>query len=210
MEAKKSLNNLYLYIIVSMIVITDILLISFLREKLNYEFPNVLFNDVVTILIAGLLGKSFAFKNGFPLWWHRNQRLSILFILGLAIILPNTLVYYYNENATAIAPWLNFSNFKEPILISLRAGLQEEVIYRLFIFSLIVSGVNKVVNSKRISLIIGIIVSAFIFGILHSGFYWAFISGLILAYICYSYGLFFAILIHFLADAVPFTLLYFM
>lgn len=215
MRNKESMNNLYLCIIVAIIIAIDVELADYFSQKLNYQFSNVLFGDILIVLITGYLGKYMAAKNGFPLWWKQDKeislikRLVILFILGMVVIVSNSLTYYHNDNIIMVIPWLNFSSLKEPIYISLRAGLQEEVIYRLFIFTLSAFILKKFVSSERVPIIVGIIVSAVLFGVFHTGFYFAFIIGLILGYIYYSFGLIPVILIHFLADAIPFTLLFF-
>jgi membrane protease YdiL (CAAX protease family) len=130
-----------------------------------------------------------------------------LILLGLAIIIPNTLIYYFSQSVISTIPWLSFSNLKEPILLALRAGIHEEIVYRLFIFTLATYLVSTIIESKRKSVIIGMVLSSIVFGLLH-GFYFAYLSGAILAYIFYKNGLISAIVVHFLADAIPWTLLF--
>lgn len=195
------------------IMLIDIGLSSFFQVNLGEEIIPKIFVDVVIIILAGSVGKHFASKAKLPLWWRRysdislKRQLFILSILGLAVIISNILIYYYNLNFVAAISWLNFSNLKEPILLSLRASIQEEILFRLFIFTFVTYLMGKVIDSHKKSVIIGILLSAFIFGLMHR-FYFAYMSGVILAYVFYKNGLIPAIMIHFLADAIPWTLLY--
>lgn len=215
MEAKRNIFIHPIFKITAGIILINLLLGTYTQAKLNEPLFQKLFSDAVLITITGLIGISLAKKIELPLWWNRDnekslsKQLAIIILLGLAIILPNTLNYYYNQHLATTVSWLNFSKLHEPILVSLRAGLFEEVLYRLFGFTLITYIISKLVSSKKQSIIIGIFLSAVLFGLLHQGFIFAFYCGVILAYVYYKNGLLPAILIHFIADAIPFTLLYF-
>lgn len=215
MEIKKKFLKADILVIAFSIAIINIGLVSFIQDKLNEGIFEKILADIIIIVIVGFIGKHFASKVGFPLWWYRNMSVSfkkqffVLIMLGLVIIIPNTLIYYFNQNYVSTVSWLNFSNFKEIVLLSLRAGLYEEILFRLFVFTLVTCLVTKVIKSKQKSIIMGIIISSFIFGLIHGGVnIQASIFGGTLAYIYYKNGLVPAIIIHFLADAIPWTLLY--
>ncbi|SET61241.1 CAAX protease self-immunity [Natronincola peptidivorans] len=215
MQVKKPLWNLDIIFVALSISIINIGLTSFIQDKLNENIIGKLLTDAVIIIIAGFIGKYLISKIGFPLWWNRDASISLrrqlvtLITLGLAIIIPNTLMYYLNQDLISTVPWLDFSNYKEVILLSLRAGLHEEILFRLFIFTIVTYLANIVIVSAKKSVIVGIIISSFLFGLMHGGINtFAIIYGAILAHVYYKNGLIPAIIIHFLADAIPWTLLY--
>ncbi|WP_330623498.1 CPBP family intramembrane glutamic endopeptidase [Acetoanaerobium pronyense] len=103
--------------------------------------------------------------------------------------------------------WLNFSSFNEIFLLSLRAGLHEEIIFRLFVFSMFTYLISKNINSKEKAIFGGIVLSSLLFSLMHGGLnIVAFVFGAVLAYIFYNNGLIPAIIIHFLANLIPWTL----
>lgn len=213
MEIRKSFWSWHIFVISIIIALINIGLSSFVQVKLEEQIIQKIFVDVVIIILTGFIGKYFVSKVNFPLWWHRNSSISfkrqlfILAILGIAIIIPNILIYYFNQNFVSTISWLKFSNLKEPILLSLRAGIQEEILFRLFMFTTATYLANKVIDSQKKSVVIGMILSTLIFGVMH-GFYFAYISGVLLVYVFYKNGLIPSIIIHFLANAIPWTLLY--
>lgn len=214
MQIKKSVWITQIFLIAVIMTVINMGLSSFFMMKLNKEITGQVLFDVFTIILTVGLGFYLATKVNFPLWWKRDcekslaKQLIILILLGLAVIIPNTVIYYFNQNTVAAIPWTNFTNLKEPILLAMRAGLQEEIIFRLFLFTLITYAATKIVHSTRKSIVIGIAISSLLFGMMH-GFYpnFAYISGGILAYIFYKNGLIPAMIIHFLADVIPWILL---
>ena len=215
MNVKSFILKVDIVLCAIIITVINIGLAAFIQDKLNQEIFAKIFTDIAVIIIAGYIGKHFASKVGFPLWWHRNIRISLkrqfitLAMLGLAIIVPNTILYYFNQNLLSTIPWLHFSNLKEVVLLSLRAGLLEEILFRLFLFTFVTYLGSRVTKSKQKSVIVGLLVSSFLFGFMHGGVnLQASIYGGILVYVYYKNGLIPAIIIHFLADAIPWTLLY--
>jgi membrane protease YdiL (CAAX protease family) len=213
MESRNSFQMRPIIILSIIVMAIDLTLGSFIQMNLNEEIVSKILIDVLIIILTGYIGLRLVSKVNFPLWWRRYSRKSnkkqvvILIFLGLAIIIPNTLIYYFSQNLITTIPWLSFSNLKEPILLALRAGIQEQIVYRLFIFTLATYLVNTIIDSKTKSVMIGIILSSIVFGLLH-GFYFAYLSGALLAYIFYKNGLIPAMIVHFLADAVPWTLMF--
>ncbi|AKL95045.1 abortive infection protein [Clostridium aceticum] len=215
MEVKKPLWNLDIILVALSISIINIGLTSFTQDKLNENVVGKLLTDAVIIIITGFIGKYFISKVGFPLWWNRDTSISlakqlfVLIALGLLIIIPNTLMYYLNQDLVATVPWIDFANFKEIVLVSLRAGLHEEILFRLFVFTTVTYLANKEIDSQKKSMILGMIISSLLFGLMHGGMNIFVIAyGVILAYVYYKNGLIPAIIIHFFADAIPWTLLY--
>lgn len=212
MQTKKSMISQIILISIIMLLI-NMSLSSFIELNLGTSLTNQMFYDIFLIILTGGLGLILAPKVSFPLWWKRDDKkplvkqLIILVILSLTIIIPNTIIYYFSQDVITTISWLNFSNLKEPVSLAVRAGIQEEIIYRLFLFSLITYIALKITNSEKKSVALGIILSSLFFGIMHGGFYFAFICGGLLAYIFYKNGLIPAIIVHFLADVIPWVLL---
>ncbi len=185
----------------------------FLHQKLKFPSYSVAL-DVAVALLSGFLGKQCAIKAGVSLWWRSSDKLSInkqlisLFTFGIMVILPNTLITLYYANNETVS-WIRFSNVNEAVLLALRAALQEEIVFRLFLFPLSALVVGRMVNSRKSVIMIGTVLSAFLFAAMHthSGYVMAFASGLILAHIFCSNGLLPAMVVHFLADVIPWIIL---
>ncbi|QUH26208.1 CPBP family intramembrane glutamic endopeptidase [Serpentinicella alkaliphila] len=220
MEIKRTYTGHLLGVTLSVAFI-NFALSSFFIEKLKQPIYQNILSDGIIILLAGFLGMHLALKHNLPLWWRRIKDISLFkqFIsitsLGLIMIISNSIIYYYhlsvNENSIASIPWLQFSNMKEIILLSLRAGITEEIVFRLFIFTFAVSTVRKIIHRDDFSIVIGIIISALSFVLLHGGFNIViFIYGIILAYIYLKNGLVPAIIVHFLSDAIPWAILFYL
>lgn len=62
MMKRKVFHNLYIFIAVVIIILIDVELASFLRQKFNPHFLMILFTDVIIITVAGFLGKLFPVK----------------------------------------------------------------------------------------------------------------------------------------------------
>ena len=92
------------------------------------------------------------------------------------------------------------------ILISLRAGLNEEISFRLFLFPFLVWFLIHFTDSQKVIIGASALITAFIHGLMHPGFFVAFLMSLVLIYIYYKKGIFSAIFFHFIIDAIPFTL----
>ena len=215
MQTKKSLWHWDLVLVAFIISILDIGLAQYFQDILHEELFGKIFTDLLLVITAWIVGKRYIAKAGFPLWWKRNNSISILkqllfmSMLGLAIIIPNTLIYYANQNLTDVTPWLNFSSLKDVIFLALRAGLQEEILFRLFIFPTTVYLAGRVITSEKSKMLIGVLITSLIFGLMHGGVNIpAIVFGAILAYTYYKNGLVPVIIIHFLANAIPWILLY--
>lgn len=90
--------------------------------------------------------------------------------------------------------------------LAFRAAQNEEVIFRFFLFPLVAWGVRHFVRSRRVSLVTGAMASSLFFGLIHPGFFPAFLMGLALVYIYHQRGLLPAMVVHFFTDAIPYVL----
>ncbi len=136
----------------------------------------------------------------------RKSRLLII-LMSIMIILINTVVWYFSYEQYLHIPWINSLTPVNAILISLKAGIQEEILFRLFLFSLLIFLLRKVFRSEKIVLLTSTIISALLFAVLlHSGSLISLIAGMVLAYIYFKEGLLPAMAIHFLGDCIPFLM----
>jgi hypothetical protein len=179
----------------------------------------ILIYDFSIVLMTGWAGVFFARRVGSPLWWRSNndspvlrQKTHILFLLGLLVVVCNTVlnfVYYvaYHDQALQVSPWLNLLTPEITIALSLRAALNEQVVFRLFLFPLTLLIARYFLHSQKASLVIAGLTSAMLVGLIHPGFVQAFLIGLALVYVYYQRGLLPAMVVHFFADAVPLVLI---
>lgn len=207
MEFIRIKKNTDIILIAIIVVFVDMLL----KSHLLGSNVNIFFNAVI-VLIAGILGKGFAKSAGIPVWKFNykdtpdRKNLIIAIMLGLSMVAYNTYSIYYSDISSIT--WLNFSNVFQPILLSLRAALSEEIQFRLFIFTAITAILKGVTKSKMIPMAAGMLISSLLFGLIHPGFLMPFLYGTLLCYIYRYNGLAVVMIIHFLADAIPFTILF--
>jgi hypothetical protein len=212
MEGRKLRQYVDVLFIALAVFMLDVLLYSyFLQTNTNY-INTLIFVDVVAVLLSSIAGRKVAHSLDLPIWGvsytevESKRSIFISALMGIVIVSLNTFVLC-NYNIDGI-PWLKFTNIYQSLFLALRAALTEEVIFRFLIFSVIVKLSNRVIKSKGICFIIGVLISAITFAMLHNGFYLSFIFGIGLCYIYKNTGLIPAMIIHFLADFIPFSLIY--
>jgi len=201
----------------TLVAAMDLVLTPILGDLYHFgSITIVLVYDFSVVLITGLAGLLLAPRTGCPVWWRRDNRSSVSHqatyvtaLLGLSVVILNTLNNVINiGQAEQLAPWMALLTPVTALAISLRAALNEEIIFRLFLFSLVAWIVWRFGNSQKASLVIGALVSALAFGLIHGlGFVPAFLVGLALIYIYHQRGLLSVMAVHFLADAIPFLLI---
>jgi membrane protease YdiL (CAAX protease family) len=212
MEIKKFYQYKDILIVVFCVLVLDILLKNYFTIVYGETGFRLIAFDLIISFIAIFLGKKATSSAELPIWQVKyegnmiRKQLLITFFLGAIIVVTNTLIWN-NSNGDTVA-WASFTSFFEPILISGRAALVEELFFRLLTFSFIVVIVRKISKSDIVSFIIGALLSSIIFGLYHQGFYLAFIYGILLCYIYKNNGLIPAMVIHFFSDAIPFIMIY--
>jgi hypothetical protein len=203
-----------------LVVAVDAMLMPILtRFYLQDSIAIVLIYDFSVTLMAGCAGVFLTRRAGLPLWWRASndspvlrQKTYIIVLLSLFVVICNAvlnLVYYvaYPDQALQVSPWLVSLTSETALALSLRAALNEEVFFRLFLFPLILLVMRYCTHSQKASLVIAGLASATLVGLIHPGFVQAFLIGLALIYIYYQRGLLPAIVVHFFADAVPLVLI---
>jgi hypothetical protein len=172
-------------------------------------------NDSLIMLLIGFLGVILIRYAKTPFLFYsdddpKESKKNWLIILGLSVplITLNTVIWYISkeQNIQSIG-WVKSLTPINSILISIRAGITEEVIFRFFLFSLFIFVFTRIFHSKIIIFLICSIISALAFAfLLHSGSIVSLVAGIILSYIYYKKGLLPAMIVHFLGDCIPFLM----
>lgn len=198
-----------------------VIIIAFIVALINLGLIDILpynnttvaqsLNDFLIIAVTGCLGVAFAGKSKLPVWTakiseNKKHNLGII-LLGFIAIAVNTIIFINSQQqALEVSPWLNQLTPLSALIISIRAALTEEIIFRLFFISAIMLFINKFMSSTKVPLILGVIIASVIFGSIHPGFLLAFVYGVVLSYIYINSGLIMVFIIHFFADFIPFLL----
>lgn len=211
MGNRKINQYLDIIIVVLFILVIDVLLKSYFETIYKASANGLIVLDLVASILAIFFGRYAAIAIGLPIWqvkYNNETKKQILFVilLGAAMVALNTLIWYKSDSN--IVSWTRFSNIAEPIFVSMRAALTEEVFFRLLGFSVISLVASKLTQSTIYPFIIGALLSSAIFALYHQGFYLAFVYGLLLCYIYKRNGLLSAMAIHFLSDVIPFIMIY--
>ncbi len=193
------------------VFILDILLYSYFVQT-NTNNDLFIFVDVIITFLAAATGRKLAGTTGFPVWkvsyaaGESRKSIIVSILIGIGIVGTNAFIMC-NSNIDMIY-WLSFSSVYQPLFVSIRAALTEETVFRLLIFPGVTRLANKISRSSTVSIVSGALASASAFGLFHNRFYLPFIFGLGICYIYKKNGLIPAMIIHFLADFIPFTLIY--
>ena len=212
MEIKAIKQYKDILITVLCVLILDILLKSYFIQNLGYSGYGFVVFDIIVILLAVTIGRLVIKELGFPMWRAKYshdvdlKHIIASILLGVLIIISNTVIW--SRSNGDMVSWISFSSYHQPIFLSLRAAVTEEIIFRLFIFSTVTLMASKISKSKMGPLVVGALVSSILFGLFHQGFYLPFIYAVMLCYVYRYNGLLLAMLIHFLSDAFPFILIY--
>lgn len=209
----------YILIISIIILIIDIKIIPIIFVK--NDLKTIVFIDFIATMVCGIYGLNIALNLNLPTYYisyESNEEKSItsqVIFVSILIIIFNTFFWVasYSESIQSIN-WFNMTKIYEVILVSLRAALIEEVIYRLFIFSFIILLLKGIFNKfqikssrKKITMISGFITSIIFSVFNHSNSIIAFIlGGILITYIYYKKGLLVSMLVHFLGDLIPFLI----
>ncbi len=204
-----------IFAVSALVVVTDLALLPIFNIY-NQSFTATLVYDFSMVFLTGLAGLLLAPRVNCPVWLRKSdassssgREISVPVLLGLSLVAGNTLVQLVSINqAVELAPWLSLLTPQTAIALSLRAALNEETIFRLFLFPLVAWMLARLKRSPRTSLIVGALASAVAFGLIHppSGFLLSFIAGIIFIYIYHKRGLLPAMTAHFFADAIPLVL----
>lgn len=205
-------------IIISVLVVAmDAVIMPILMEYYGHKtLTMVLVLDFSVVFLAGLASLFFTHRVSYPLWYCSSNGASepirktyIPVLLGLSITAANTLInLVYLDQTKQTAPWITLLTPKMAIAVSIRAALNEETVFRLFLFPLVTWIFLHLKRSKKMSLVAGALSSSIAFGFVHgSGFILAFLVGLAFVYVYLQRGLLPAMIMHFLADAIPFLLI---
>ena len=208
-------GSIFILVVAALVVAMDAAAMPILSSFYHQPSVTMFLYDFSVVLLAGLAGLFFAPRVGYPYWWRRvnssptsRRAAHITVLLGFSLVMGNTLMNLaYRDQAVQLAPWLALLTPEMALAISLRAALNEEIVFRLFLFPSIAWAVMHLVHSQQASLIIGALASTFVYGLIHPGFVMAFLVGLALIYIYHQHGLLPAMTAHFFADAISLVLI---
>jgi len=188
----------------------------FVREILQtflYKGSSPLFLYAFEFLeyaIVAFLGLIIAERIALPTWWKKERtKESNLWasLLGAILVVANTAIHYYSRSqALGSAPWLGTLDLTQAFFLSLRAGVTEEIVFRLFLLCFAVWGTLRVSHSRPWAICAGVLVSSLLFGLIHPGFALPFLVGIVMAHIYLQAGLLPAMVVHFLSDFLPLSL----
>lgn len=171
-------------------------------------------SDTIILLICGFIGLVLADKLNLFIYnpskefiKGSSKTVSLILLLSILLVTANEISWVLYSKTGVLPEWALGLNFPSAILISARAAIYEEIFFRLFLMTTIIYLLKNIISYKK-SVLIGISVSALIFSVsIHSGSMISFASGLLLGFIFINTGIIPAILLHFVADAVPFITL---
>ena len=147
---------------------------------------------------------------------HRAKIKRMTIYGGIAGVLMGALniLVLSQANSSSFPEWTKYATDPYNIFIlSLRAGLVEETVFRLFLFPVSVWGcalIRKRAESiSKIEIMIGAVISSALFGIIHnSGCILAMIMGLLLTAVYYKAGWESCVIAHFITDFIPFMIVF--
>ncbi|VUT25280.1 MAG: CAAX amino terminal protease self- immunity [Candidatus Methanolliviera sp. GoM_oil] len=210
---RDSLRNLLMAIIFSFIVlICDLRVVSVLNPShfVSDYFYYAL--DFLFVFLSCFFGLTVASWINLPkLWVKENlidpEKFVVYIVLLLFIAGLNFLSYYSNpgiiKDVLKDMPFLRELSklgSSGALALSLRAGVNEEILFRLFGISLVTFLLTKIKVKREGSLVVAIVISSIFFGLIHPSFPHYFFFGLLFGFLYIQYGLVPVMIFHFLAD----------
>ncbi len=195
---------------------------SIIRDKsvllpADVSVATALITAACLYIFLGIVGIWAALRLNLFIWWNsqdwKNSGETVIIIaLGAIIVVLNTVVNVSWQIAgypdiSESSHWILSITPQSAVALSLHAAVTEEIMFRLFFFSAAAWTASHFLNRKK-TLITGAVISCFLFGLMHSGnFLFPFFLGFIMVYIYFHRGLIPVMLIHFLADSIPFVII---
>ncbi len=205
------------YLLILSVVLT--VLIDILIKPILYlesSIYNLIITDFLIVSFLGYIGLAFAYKENLNTFLPKHnysdlpKRIFIIYsLLVFFLIILNTVTWIiYSGGNIPLPSWINITSPGLAVIIAIRAAFMEEIVFRLFLISFILYALkqlNVIIEfNQKLSIILSSIIFSFTF---HSGSIISIISGMILGAVFLNFGLLYAIIIHFLADVIPFIIL---
>ncbi|MDF2545982.1 MAG: abortive infection protein [Anaerosolibacter sp.] len=194
--------SMLIVLVASAIILKPVLIM----QHQSSIFEIILF-EIMVISITIILGIQVSNKLEIAIW-KKSSDTKRTIVIGALCTFVNMSIYFISRDQ--VLQWMPFMETLTPvdaIALSVRAAIQEEIVYRVFLMPLFVLILRSFkIDTNRI-VAIGAILSSIFFGLNHPGFFIAFSYGLVLCYVYYKDGLLPAMIVHFFADAGPFLLL---
>lgn len=211
-KLKKKSNYIYILLISIVVGVCD----YFLQNTLIFDsiVYRQIINDVSIMLLSGYIGIILASKVDIPLWLNRSSdskdKKSNLFmwLLGILLIAINAFMFLsHSKDSSTLPSTFNTLAPHTAFILSIRAALTEEILFRLFSISTLIWIARKITKSAKVPVFFAVMLSSVLFALIHQSFLYPFIYGLLLGYIYLKTGLIPVFIIHFLADVIPFTVM---
>lgn len=200
----------------AVVIAADVVVLPLFSDQSPLPLAVLLAGDFSVCIGFGLIGVYITSRIGLPLWWNpgtnsrQSQQISVaVLFLGVAVITAGTFITFYR---TIWSPFVHqyfaLLTLRSALGLSLRDAVLRGIFFHLFLFPLAV-WISRHFISKKYSLILGGVTSAFLDG-LNGDFFSIppFLVALSLVYIYYLRGLLPAMIVRFLAGAIPFIVIF--
>ncbi len=187
-----------------------------LYDQSQFPLAVSLAGDFSVCIVFGLIGVYIISRIGLPLWWNsgtnsrQSQQISIaVLFLGVAVITAGTFITFYRTIwSPFVYQYFALLTLRSALSLSLRDAVLNGIFFYLFLFPLAV-WISRHFISKKYSLILGGVATAFLDG-LNGGFFSIppFLVALSLVYIYYLRGFLPAVIVRFLAGAIPYIVIF--
>ncbi len=175
-------------------------------------WSTVSLTSTLKVALTGYLGLTWGKENGFSALWRKGDqnkaglRTTMILILATLVITSVnagiTLTYFRNTDLSASHWGQILSTPWKGLLCSLRAGITEEVPFRLFVGALVLWLLNSSAKTKNRAWWLAPLLTTLLFClIMHPTTPMAYASSLLLSVIYYRHGIIPAILVHAFIDA---------
>ncbi|MGE5654299.1 MAG: type II CAAX prenyl endopeptidase Rce1 family protein [Bacillota bacterium] len=176
--------------------------------------PGMLFTDIPFVGITGCYGLVWARATGAPQLIRRSESTSGRKMLLLYILLATTLLLTVINTVNNVGYFRNNSPSSQPLqmmlstpwkgfLLAMRAGITEEIPFRLFAGPVARWLLQRSIKTKGHALWLAPLLTAFPFAlVVHPASPLAYLSSLLLSFLYFEYGAMPAIAAHFFMDVV--------
>lgn len=200
----------------AVVMVSDVVALPLLGDHSPLPLEVSLAGDFSVCIVFGLIGVYIISRIGLPLWWNsgtnsrQSQQISIAALfLGIAVIIAGTFITFYRTIwSPFVYPYFALLTLRSALGLSLRDAVLNGIFFHLFLFPLAV-WISRHFISKKYSLILGGVATAFLDG-LNGGFFSIppFLVALSLVYIYYLRGFLPAVIVRFLAGAIPYIVIF--
>lgn len=193
-------DKAYIIIISVIIAIINLVIIPSLFQRNGIVITIII--ELLIVIIAYVVG--YHYKGSFLEVKEIGIPQRSVVYIAISFILLNTFIFTNMYQGSLQTEWISRLTPITALLVSIKAALTEEIIFRYCLFTIIITRLNKRF-SKNKSFVISSTISSILFSvILHGGSLVSFIGGMVLSFAYYKENIAVAMMIHFVADILPF------